>query len=69
VVIICLLEDLSLGRSSTVRGYGHNDAILHLLGGERKLLVHDGVEAVPKVLPMLPRDPTTAVIMSGWLFQ
>jgi len=32
VVIICLLEDLSLGRSSTVRGYGHNDAILHLLG-------------------------------------
>jgi len=69
VVIICLLEDLSLGRSSTVRGYGHNDAILHLLGGERKLLVHNGIEAVPKVLPMLPRDPTTAVIMSGWLFQ
>jgi hypothetical protein len=44
VVLIRLLEDPSLGRSSAVRGHGHKDAILHLLGGKRELLVHDGVE-------------------------
>jgi hypothetical protein len=44
VVLIRLLEDPCLGRSSAVRGDGHKDAILHLLGGKRELLVHDGVE-------------------------
>jgi hypothetical protein len=43
VVLIRLLEDPCLGRSSAVRGDGHKDAILHLLGGKREL-VHDGVE-------------------------
>jgi len=43
VAFVCL-ESPSLGGSSTIEGHDHHNAIPHLLGGKRKLLVHNRIE-------------------------